>query len=119
MRSLQGVPRYCGYLPRFVGDNAVKNEALVQVLNQLATELGASASQVAIAWVLAQGRALGIDMVALVGSRTLKQLDESLGALKLALNIEGLHRIEVALPADAVAGTRYAEFQMGHLDSEK
>ena len=107
------------YLPRFVGDNAVKNEGLVQVLNQLATELGASASQVAIAWVLAQGRGLGIDMVALVGSRTLKQLDESLGALKLALNTEDLHRIEVALPADAVAGTRYAEFEMGHLDSEK
>jgi hypothetical protein len=48
-----------------------------------------------------------------------KQLDESLGALKLALNAEELHRIEVAMPTDAVAGTRYAEFQMGHLDSEK
>jgi hypothetical protein len=48
-----------------------------------------------------------------------KQLDESLGALKLALNAEELHRIEVTMPTDAVAGTRYAEFQMGHLDSEK
>lgn len=107
------------YLPRFVGDNAVKNERLVQVLYQLATEMRVSASQVAIAWVLAQGRSQGLDMVALAGSRTLKQLDESLGALKLALNAGELHRIEVALPADAVAGTRYAEFQMAHLDSEK
>jgi aryl-alcohol dehydrogenase-like predicted oxidoreductase len=46
-------------------------------------------------------------MVALVGSRTLKQLDESLGALKLKLSAEDLQRIEAALPADAVAGTRY------------
>ena len=107
------------HLPRFTGDNAVKNERLVQVLNQLATELGASASQVAIAWVMARGRGLGIDMVALVGSRTLKQLHESLGALSLVLSAEDLQRIEVALPADAVAGTRYAEFQMAHLDSER
>lgn len=107
------------HLPRFTGDNAVKNQQLVDVLQQLAAGLGASASQVAIAWVLARGKALGLDMVALAGSRTLKQLDESLGALKLRLSAEELQRIEVALPADAVAGTRYGADQMAHLDSEK
>jgi aryl-alcohol dehydrogenase-like predicted oxidoreductase len=107
------------HLPRFTGDNAVKNQQLVDVLQQLAAGLGASASQVAIAWVLARGKALGLDMVALAGSRTLKQLDESLGALKLRLSAEDLQRMEAALPADAVAGTRYGADQMAHLDSEK
>jgi len=107
------------HLPRFTGDNAAKNQQLVDVLQQLAAGLGATASQVAIAWVLARGKALGVDMVALVGSRTLKQLDESLGALKLRLGSEDLQRIEAALPADAVAGTRYGAEQMAHLDSEK
>ncbi len=107
------------HLPRFTGDNAVKNQQLVDLLHQLAGGLGATASQVAIAWVLARGKALGVDMVALVGSRTLKQLDESLGALKLQLGSEDLQRIEAALPADAVAGTRYGAEQMSHLDSEK
>lgn len=107
------------HLPRFTGDNAAKNQQLVEVLQQLAAGLGATASQVAIAWVLARGKALGVDMVALVGSRTLKQLDESLGALKLTLGAADLQRIEAALPADAVAGTRYAAEQMAHLDSEK
>ena len=107
------------HLPRFTGDNAAKNLQLVEVLQQLAAGLGATASQVAIAWVLARGKALGVDMVALVGSRTLKQLDESLGALKLTLGAADLQRIEAALPADAVAGTRYAAEQMAHLDSEK
>jgi len=107
------------HLPRFTGDNAAKNQQLVDVLQQLAAGLGATASQVAIAWVLARGKALGVDMVALVGSRTLKQLDESLGALKLTLGTEDLQRIEAALPADAVAGTRYGAEQMAHLDSEK
>ena len=110
---------YRAHLPRFTGDNAAKNQQLVEVLQQLAAGLGATASQVAIAWVLARGKALGVDMVALVGSRTLKQLDESLGALKLTLGAADLQRIEAALPADAVAGTRYAAEQMAHLDSEK
>lgn len=107
------------HLPRFTGDNAVKNQQLVDVLQQLAAGLGATASQVAIAWVLARGKALGLDMVALAGSRTVKQLDESLGALKLTLRAEDLQRMEAALPADAVAGTRYGAEQMAHLDSEK
>lgn len=110
---------YRAHLPRFTGDNAAKNQQLVEVLQQLAAGLGATASQVAIAWVLARGKALGVDMVALVGSRTLRQLDESLGALKLTLGAADLQRIEAALPAEAVAGTRYGAEQMAHLDSEK
>jgi aryl-alcohol dehydrogenase-like predicted oxidoreductase len=106
-------------LPRFAGENGVKNQKLVDVLQKLAAGMHTTSSQVAIAWVLAKGRSQGLDMVALVGSRTLKQLDESLGALKLTLSSEDLQRIQAAVPANEVAGTRYDAIQMGHLDSEK
>ena len=66
-----------------------------------------------------QGPELGVQLVALVGSRTLQQLENSLGALRLTLAAEDLRRIEQALPTDAVAGTRYAAREMGFLDSEK
>jgi aryl-alcohol dehydrogenase-like predicted oxidoreductase len=106
-------------LPRFAGENGVRNQKLVDELQRLAGEMQATSSQIAIAWVLARGRSLGIDMVALVGSRTLKQLAESLGASKLKLSNQDLERIEAAVPAHEVAGTRYDASQMKHLDSEK
>ena len=113
-----GAGDFRAHLPRFAGDNGVKNQALVEVLQQLAAGMNATASQVAIAWVMARGHSLGLDMVPLVGSRTLKQLGESLGALKLSLAPVDLRRIEAAVPASAVAGARYDAYQMGHLDSE-
>jgi hypothetical protein len=58
-------------------------------------------------------------MVPVVGARTRAQLDESLGALAIALSAEEVQAIEAAVPAAAVAGTRYGEHQMRALDSEK
>ena len=107
------------YLPRFSGDNLAANEKLVAALQQVAVGLQATASQVAVAWVLARAQQLGVSMVALVGSRTLAQLNESLASTKLTLNAADLAHIEAAVPADAAAGTRYDAFQMTHLDSEK
>ncbi|MFM9902378.1 MAG: aldo/keto reductase [Polaromonas sp.] len=107
------------HLPRFTGDNGAKNQQLVAVLQQLAADMGVTAPQVAIAWVLAQGRQQGLHLVPLVGARKLAQLDESLAAMAVTLDAAALQRIEAALPADAVAGTRYDAHQMGHLDSEK
>jgi aryl-alcohol dehydrogenase-like predicted oxidoreductase len=57
--------------------------------------------------------------VPILGARTLKQLAESLGAHALSLSSQDMARIEAALPADAVVGTRYDAYQMAHLDSEK
>lgn len=107
------------YLPRFVGDNAVANQKLVRVLKDIASGLQATPSQVAIAWVIAQGERRGLNMVPLIGARKLVQLDESLAALNLDLTSADLAVIEAALPAHAAAGTRYDAYQMGHLDSEK
>jgi aryl-alcohol dehydrogenase-like predicted oxidoreductase len=103
------------HMPRFRGENYEKNQALVSTLSAIAASKNATASQVAIAWVMSRGA----DIVPLVGARRRTQLAESLKALDLKLTPEDLAQIERAVPADAVAGTRYAEEQMRWLDSEK
>ena len=103
------------WLPRFTGDNAEKNARLVAGLNDMAARKGVSPSQLAIAWALAKGE----NIVPLIGARTRKQLQESLGALEVKLSAEEIAALEQAVPAGEVAGTRYAEQQMQHLDSEK
>ena len=103
------------YLPRFTGENLERNRRLVDTLQKLAAEKQATASQLAIAWVLAKGS----NIVPLVGARTRTQLAESLGALNVSLTPADVARIEESVPATAVAGTRYDEHQMRILDSEK
>jgi aryl-alcohol dehydrogenase-like predicted oxidoreductase len=103
-----------GHLPRFQGENLDRNRKLVEALAALAKEKGTTTTRLAIAWVLAQGNGI----VPVIGARTRAQLDESLGALEIRLDPEDLARIEAAVPADEVAGTRYQAEQMTHLDSE-
>jgi aryl-alcohol dehydrogenase-like predicted oxidoreductase len=103
------------HMPRFRGENLQKNQALVKTLNEIAQSKNATASQVAIAWVMSRGA----EIVPLIGARRRTQLAESLKALDLKLSSEDLVQIERAIPANAVAGTRYAEEQMRWLDSEK
>jgi aryl-alcohol dehydrogenase-like predicted oxidoreductase len=103
------------HLPRFRGENYEKNQALVNALSSIAASKNATSSQVAIAWVMSRGA----DIVPLIGARRRTQLAESLKALELKLTPDDLAQIERAVPADAVAGTRYAEEQMRWLDSEK
>ena len=81
----------------------------------MATENSISASQLAIAWVLSKGDTI----VPLIGARTRTQLAESLRALQVELLPADVARIEEAIPASAVAGTRYDEHQMRILDSER
>jgi aryl-alcohol dehydrogenase-like predicted oxidoreductase len=102
-------------MPRFRGENYQKNQALVNTLSSIAASENATSSQVAIAWVMSRGA----DIVPLIGARRRTQLAESLKALDLKLTAEDLARIELAIPAEAVAGTRYPEEQMRWLDSEK
>jgi aryl-alcohol dehydrogenase-like predicted oxidoreductase len=63
--------------------------------------------------------AKGATVVPVIGARTRKQLEESLGALQVELSPANLARIEEAIPPSAVAGTRYDEHQMKILDSER
>jgi aryl-alcohol dehydrogenase-like predicted oxidoreductase len=113
--SVAGSSDIRAHLPRFHGENLDKNRKLVDALNAIAASKNATASQVAIAWVMSRGT----DIVPLIGARRRIQLAESLRALELKLTPDDLARIESAIPANAVAGTRYAEAQMRWLDSER
>jgi aryl-alcohol dehydrogenase-like predicted oxidoreductase len=108
-----GPTDYRAYLPRF--QNQEKNQALVDELAALARDKDTTPTRLAIAWVLARRPSL----VALIGARTRAQLAESLGALQISLSAQELARIEQAVPAEAVVGTRYDEGHMRHLDSER
>ena len=103
------------HFPRFQAGNLDQNQRLVETLRSLAAEKGVSASQLAIAWVLAKGESI----VPVIGARTPAQLTESLAALRISLSPADLARIEAAIPASAVAGERYAAPQMQMLDSEE
>jgi len=102
------------HFPRFVGENLVRNQSLVETLTKLAAEKGITSAQLAIAWVLAKGG----NIIPVIGARTRAQLDESLKALEVVLSSEDFATIENAIPASQVAGTRYGEPQMKQLDSE-
>jgi aryl-alcohol dehydrogenase-like predicted oxidoreductase len=101
--------------PRFQGENLDANLALVEALRAVAEAKGVTTAQAAIAWVAAQGP----DIIPLIGARRRDRLAEALGALEVSLSTEDLAAIEAAVPKDAVAGTRYAEAMMAHLDSER
>ncbi|PTS91613.1 MULTISPECIES: aldo/keto reductase [unclassified Caulobacter] len=101
--------------PRFQGDNLDTNLALVEALRAVAEARGVTTAQAAIAWVASRGD----DIVPLIGARRRDRLAEALGALSLTLSDEDLAAIAAAVPAGAVAGTRYAEAMMAHLDSER
>ena len=102
-------------LPRFTSENRERNERLIEALQSVAREKNVTASQLAIAWVLAKGTSI----VPVVGARTRAQIAESLGALRARLTPDDVTQIEAAVPAAAVAGTRYDEHQMRMLDSER
>jgi aryl-alcohol dehydrogenase-like predicted oxidoreductase len=101
--------------PRFRGANLDHNLTLVEALRSIAETKGVAVSQIAIAWVLAQGQ----DIVPLVGARQRDRLSESLQALDLTLTADDVTQIEQAIPAGAAAGERYPAPLMALLDSEQ
>jgi len=101
--------------PRFQGTNVDANLALVEALRKVAAAKDRSVAQVAIAWVAHQGQ----DIIPLVGARRRDRLAEALGALDVALTAKDIAAIELAVPKDAAAGSRYPAAAMADLDSEK
>jgi len=100
--------------PRFHGENLDRNRALVERLASIATAKGVTVAQLAIAWVLSRGD----DIVPLIGTTHPDRLAQAVQATTIDLTEEDLTAIEAAMPADAVAGERYAPAQMAVLDSE-
>lgn len=94
--------------PRFQGENFQKNLDLVRRVEELAREKGCKPSQLALAWVLAQGD----DIVPIPGTKRRKFLEENVGALQVKLAKEDLRRIDEVFPPEAAAGDRYPEHVM-------
>jgi aryl-alcohol dehydrogenase-like predicted oxidoreductase len=99
--------------PRFTGENFARNLELVDQVRQLAASKGVTPSQLAIAWVLAQGD----DVVAIPGTKRRSYLEENLGALDVELTGEDLAAIERVTPRGSVAGERYTPEHMANVDA--
>jgi aryl-alcohol dehydrogenase-like predicted oxidoreductase len=109
-RKLEDLPAddYRRNSPRFQGENFQKNLDLVRRVEEIAREKECTASQLALAWVLAQGS----EIVPIPGTKRRKYLEENVAAVAVKLTKEDLQRIEEAFPADAAAGGRYPEHMM-------
>jgi len=91
--------------PRFEGENFERNLHLAEAVRQLAEEIGCTPAQLALAWALGQGK----DIVPIPGTKHTRYLEENLGALKVHLTQEHLHRLDEVFPIGATAGARYHE----------
>ena len=94
--------------PRFAGENFAKNLVLADAVRAIATEIGATPSQIALAWVLAQGE----DMLPIPGTKRVDRLEENAAAADLRLSADQLRRIEAAAPKGAAVGDRYSDMSM-------
>jgi aryl-alcohol dehydrogenase-like predicted oxidoreductase len=99
--------------PRFTGENFARNLDLVERVRELAAAKGATPSQLAIAWVLAQGG----DVVPIPGTKRRSYLEENAGALEVELTPEDLAAIEEATPRGSVAGERYTPEHMANVNA--
>jgi aryl-alcohol dehydrogenase-like predicted oxidoreductase len=98
--------------PRFQGENFQKNLDLVKRIEEIAREKGCQPSQLALAWLLAQGE----DIVPIPGTKRRKYLEENVLALQVELTKEDLARINEVAPVGAASGQRYAEASMKSLN---
>lgn len=99
---------YRRFSPRFQGENFQKNLDLVSRVDAIAREKGATPSQLALAWLLAQGD----DIIPIPGTKRRKFLEENAAALDIKLSSSDLRRIEEVAPKGAAAGARYPEGAM-------
>ena len=100
---------YRQHSPRFQGENFTKNLELVGRIKVIAAEKGITASQLALAWVLAQGD----DIVPIPGTKRRSYLEENIAAADVTLTPEELRRIDEVAPKGVASGDRYPASMMG------
>jgi aryl-alcohol dehydrogenase-like predicted oxidoreductase len=98
--------------PRFQGENFRSNLQLLEQVRTMAAGIGCTPSQLALAWVLAQGD----DLVPIPGTKRRKYLDENIAALEIRLTAAQLAALDAVFPPDAAAGDRYPPVMMGALN---
>ncbi|QNN40179.1 aldo/keto reductase [Pedobacter roseus] len=98
-------------IPRFQGDNFYKNITLLKEIELIAAEKGVTPSQLALAWVLAQG------VLAIPGTKRIKYIEENAAATNITLSTAEKEKLESIVPAGATAGGRYDDTQMQFVDA--
>jgi len=91
--------------PRFMGENFQKNLDLVERVAELAKKKNCTASQLALAWLLAKGP----DVIPIPGTKRVKYLEENVGAVNVKLSDGELRDLEAVFPMGAASGARYAD----------
>lgn len=91
--------------PRFQGDNFYANLKIVEKIDEMAREKGVKPGQLALAWVLAQGK----DIVPIPGTKHIEYLKENIAALDIQLTEEDLRRLDAVAPKGETAGDRYPD----------
>jgi aryl-alcohol dehydrogenase-like predicted oxidoreductase len=91
--------------PRFQGENLTKNLQLVDKVREIAAEKGVTATQLALAWVLAQGE----DVVPIPGTKRVRYLEENTAAADVELDKDDLQRLDEVVPVGVAAGDRYPD----------
>ena len=91
--------------PRFQGENFQRNLSLVERVKEIAARRQVTPSQLALAWLLAQGG----DIVPIPGTERRRYLEENAAAVESELDPDDLRRLDEAMPPDAAAGQRYPD----------
>lgn len=94
--------------PRFQGENFARNLELVTKVSELARQKGVTPSQLALAWVMAQGE----NIVPIPGTKRRRYLEENVAAAEITLSEQELAAIEAVFPQTGVAGARYTTVGM-------
>jgi aryl-alcohol dehydrogenase-like predicted oxidoreductase len=98
--------------PRFQGENFARNLELVRRVEAIAEEKGCTASQLALAWVLAQGK----DVIPIPGTKRRSYLEQNAAAINIKLSSKDMRRIEKIAPRGAASGPRYEEQMMKYVN---
>ena len=98
--------------PRFSGEALEKNQVLVDRVRAIADRKRVKPGQLALAWVLAQGK----DVIPIPGTKRRKYLEENAAAASLALSPEEVAELEAAIPQDEIFGERYMEANLKAID---
>jgi aryl-alcohol dehydrogenase-like predicted oxidoreductase len=109
-RTFEDLPEddYRRNSPRFQGENFQKNLDLVERVEEIARRKQCTPAQLALAWLLAQGK----DIVPIPGTKQRRYLEENLGALDVQLTSADLEEVEEVAPKGAAVGDRYHEAGM-------
>jgi aryl-alcohol dehydrogenase-like predicted oxidoreductase len=99
-------------LPRFSGENRVRNLALVDALRDLAAKEGCTSAQLALAWLLTRGD----NIVPIAGTSKIRWLEQNAAAAGLSLSAATLGALEDIFKPDAIAGARYPEALLGRVN---